>query len=81
MNHVVATYLARFVGILFIIPALFPSWFINWFPGLEDRRIGWLLFALGAFTYVGASIAYYVLRKKELAKRQAEMAELEKGDA
>jgi branched-subunit amino acid transport protein len=73
MNHVVATYLARFAGILFIIPALFPPWFINWFPGLEDRRISWVLFGLGALVYVGASIAYYVLRKKELARRRAEI--------
>ena len=73
MNHVVATYLARFVGILFIIPGLFPSWFSNWFPGLEDRRISLVLLALGILIYVGASAAYYVLRKKELARRREEM--------
>jgi hypothetical protein len=73
MNRIVATYLARFAGILFIIPALFPSWFINWFPGLEDQRISGVLFGLGALVYIGASIAYYVLRKKELARRRAEM--------
>jgi hypothetical protein len=73
MNHVVATYLARFAGILFIIPALFPSWFLNWFPGLEDRRISWVLFGLGVLIYVGASIAYYVLRKRELARKREEM--------
>ncbi len=73
MNYVVATYLARFAAILFIIPALFPSWFLNWFPGLEDRRISWVLFALGALVYIGASVAYYVLRKKELARRREEV--------
>jgi len=73
MNYVVATYLARFAAILFIIPALFPAWFFNWFPGLEDRRISWVLFGLGALVYIGASVAYYVLRKKELARRREEM--------
>ena len=78
MNHVVATYLVRFVGILLIIPALFPSWFQNSFPGLEDRRIGMVLFIVGVVVYIGASIAYHILRKKELARRRAEMEELEK---
>jgi predicted membrane channel-forming protein YqfA (hemolysin III family) len=76
MNYVVATYLIRFFGVLLIIPALFPMWFINNFPGLEDRRISWVLFIIGITVYVGASIAYHILRKKELAKRRAEMEEL-----
>jgi hypothetical protein len=75
MNRVVATYLARFAGFLFIIPALFPSWFISRFPGLEAPSIRGVLFAIGVVIYIAASIAYYVLRKKELARRRAEMAE------
>jgi len=73
MNYVVATYLARFVAILFIVPAILPELFFNWFPGLEDRRIGWVLFAIGVLIYIGASVAYFVLRKKELAHKREEM--------
>jgi O-antigen/teichoic acid export membrane protein len=72
MNYVVATYLARFVGILFLIPAIFPAWFINWFPGLEDRRASWVLFAVGIAIYAGASIIYRIFYKKEQARRLAE---------
>jgi len=73
MNYVVATYLARFVGILLLIPAIFPTLFINWFPGLEDRRASWVLFAVGIAIYAGASIVYRIFYKKEQARRQAEM--------
>ena len=72
MNYVVATHLARFAAILIIIPAIVPELFLNWFPGLEDRRIGWVLFAFGVLVYVGASVAYYVLRKRELARKREE---------
>jgi predicted membrane channel-forming protein YqfA (hemolysin III family) len=78
MNYIVATYLVRFVGILLVIPALFPSWFLSRFPGLEDRRIGWVLFAIGIMVYAIASIVYAILRKRELNRHRAEMEELEK---
>ncbi len=73
MNYVVVTYLVRFVGILLVIPAILPVTFANWFPGLEDRRIGWALFGVGVLVYIGASIAYAMLRKRELARRRLEM--------
>jgi len=73
MSYIVATYLARFVGILLIVPALFPTLFINWFPGLEDRRASWALFAVGIAIYVVASITYRIFYKKEQAQRRAEM--------
>jgi len=73
MNYVVTTYLVRFIGILLVIPAILPETFANWFPGLVDRRIGWALFAAGIAIYIGASIVYFILRKKELARRRAEM--------
>jgi len=72
MNYIVATYLARFVGILLLIPTIFPTWFINWFPGLEDRRTSWVLFAIGITIYAGASIVYRIFYKKEQAKRSKE---------
>jgi len=78
MNYVVATYLARLAGILFLIPALFPSWFISWFPGLEDRRTNWVLFAVGITIYIGASIVYRIFYKKEQANRYTRMEEMEK---
>jgi len=68
MNYVIATYLVRFVGILLVIPALMPITFANWFPGLEDRRIGWALFAIGVSVYIGASIAYHIFRQRERRK-------------
>ncbi len=73
MNYVVATYLARFVAILFIIPAIFPDFFLNRFPGLEAPSIRGGVFAIGVLIYIGASVAYYVLRKRELARRREEM--------
>jgi len=76
MNYIIATYLARFVGILLLVPAIFPSLFINWFPGLEDRRASWVLFAVGITIYAGASIAYHIFRKKELARRSAEKEDI-----
>jgi len=60
---------------LLVIPAIFPVTFANWFPGLEDRRIGWVLFGIGVLVYIGASVAYAILRKKELARRRLEMEE------
>jgi len=72
MSYVVATYLARFAGILILIPGIFPEWFMNWFPGLEDRRISWVFFAVGIAIYAGASIVYRVFYKRELARRHAE---------
>ena len=65
MNYFVATYLVRFVGILLIILSLFPSLFLNWFPGLEDRRATWVLFGIGVLVYAGAAIIFQILRKKE----------------
>jgi len=50
---------------LLVIPAIFPVTFANWFPGLEDRRIGWILLCAGVLVYIGASIAYIILRKKK----------------
>jgi len=73
MNYVVATYLVRFVGLLLVVPAILPVTFANWFPGLVDRRIGWGLFVAGIAIYIGASIAYHILRKKELKRRREEM--------
>jgi len=73
MNYVFATYLARLVGFLLLIPAIFPAWFINWFPGLEDRRASWALFAVGIAIYAGASVTYRIFYKKEQARRRAEM--------
>jgi len=73
MSYIVATYLARFVGILLLIPAIFPVWFVNWFPGLEDRRASCALFAVGIAIYAGASITYRIFYKKEQAQRRAEM--------
>ncbi len=73
MNYVVATYLIRFVGILLVIPAIFPLTFANWFPGLEDRRIGWVLFIAGVSIYIVASVVYHILRQKERARHRAEM--------
>jgi len=72
MNYIVATYLARFVGILLLIPAIFPYGFRNWFPGLEDRRASWVLFAVGIAIYAGASIVYRIFYKKEQANRSTE---------
>lgn len=65
MNYFVATYLARFVGILLIIPSLFPSLFLRWFPGLEDRRAAWVLFGMGVLIYAVAAIIFQIMRKKE----------------
>jgi hypothetical protein len=76
MSYVVATFLARIVGILLLIPAIFPVWFINWFPGLEDRRASWVLFAIGITVYVGASIVYRIFYKKEQARRRVEMEDI-----
>jgi len=73
MSYVVATYLARLVGILLLIPAIFPALFIDWFPGLEDRRASWVLFGVGIAIYAGASIVYRIFYKKEQARRRAEM--------
>lgn len=78
MNYIVATYLARFIGILFLIPAIFPALFYGLFPGLEDRRLSLICFVIGISIYAGASVIYYILRKKDLAKRKATMEELEK---
>ena len=68
MNYVVATYLVRLVGILLIIPAIMPITFANWFPGLEDRRIGCVLFMIGVAVYIGASVAYHIFRQRERRK-------------
>jgi hypothetical protein len=76
MNYIVATYLVRFVGILLLIPAIFPAWFINWFPGLEDRRASWVLFAAGIAIYAGASVVYRIFYKKEQDRRRAEKEEV-----
>ena len=73
MSYVIVTYLIRFLGILLVVPAIFPVSFANWFPGLEDRRIGWVLFCVGTLIYIGASIAYAILHKKELVRRRLEM--------
>jgi O-antigen/teichoic acid export membrane protein len=73
MSYGIATFLARLIGILFLIPAIFPAWFLNWFPGLEDRRASWVLFAFGITIYVVASIVYRIFYKKEQARRRAEM--------
>jgi hypothetical protein len=73
MNYVVATYLLRLVGILLILPAFFPNWFVEWFPGLEAPSMGWVFFAAGITVYVGASIVYRIFYKKEQARRRAEM--------
>ncbi|MDR1811875.1 MAG: hypothetical protein LBQ87_03535 [Candidatus Fibromonas sp.] len=73
MNYVVVTYLIRFLGILLIVPAIFPVTFANWFPGLEDRRIGWVFFGAGTLVYIGASITYAILSKKESVRRRSEM--------
>ncbi|MDR3001630.1 MAG: hypothetical protein LBU89_10225 [Fibromonadaceae bacterium] len=79
MNRVVITYLARFVGILLVILFFFRDWLqVKWFPGLQAESASFWLFAAGVTIYIGASIAYYILRKKELAQRRAEMEELEK---
>jgi len=72
MNYVVVTYLIRFLGILLVIPAIFPVTFANWFPGLEDRRIGWVLFGIGVLVYIGASITYAILFKREAVRRRSE---------
>jgi len=72
MNYIVATYLVRLVGILLLIPAIFPLGFISWFPGLEDRRASWVLFAVGITIYAGASIVYRILYRKEQERRRAE---------
>jgi hypothetical protein len=75
MNYMVATYIVRILGILLVIPAMFPSWFLNWFPGLEDRRVSWVLFALGIAIYGGASLIFFIFNKKEQARRRREMRE------
>ena len=72
MNYIVATYLVRLVGILLLIPAIFPPLFIGWFPGLEDRRASWVLFAVGITIYAGAAIAYRILYKREQERRRKE---------
>jgi hypothetical protein len=65
MNYVVATYLARFAGILVLVPALFPDLFIAKFPGIISPSVRGTLFIAGIAIYAGASIAYYLLRKRE----------------
>jgi membrane protein implicated in regulation of membrane protease activity len=76
MTYFFWTYLARFLGLLLLVPALFPSLFINWFPGLQDRRAAMVLFAAGIAVYAVASIVFYILKKKERDRRNAEMEEL-----
>jgi hypothetical protein len=76
MNYIIATYLARLVGILLLIPAIFPAWFINWFPGLEDRRASWILFAIGITIYAGASIVYRIFYKREQDRRRTEKEDI-----
>jgi len=76
MTYFFWTYLARIVGILLIIPSLFPSLFFNRFPGLEDRRIAWVLFGVGAAIYIVASVVFYILKKKETERKRAELEEL-----
>ena len=74
MNYVVATYLVRFAGLLLVIPAIFWETLAGWrFPGLADGRIRMALFAAGIAIYAGASIAYYILHKKDVARHRAEM--------
>ena len=76
MTYIFWTYLARFVGILLVIPSLFPSLFFNRFPGLEDRRVAWVLFIIGVTVYTVASIVFHILRKKEQERKKAEIEEL-----
>jgi len=72
MKYVVATYLARFVGIFILVPALFPSLFIARFPGLMAPSVRGVLFGVGVVIYIGASVVYYILRKKERERRNAD---------
>jgi len=76
MTYFFWTNIARIVGILLIIPSLFPSLFFNRFPGLEDRRIAWVLFGVGVVVYAVASIVFYVLKKREQEQKRAEIEEL-----
>jgi predicted MFS family arabinose efflux permease len=50
--------------------------FMNWFPGLEDRRIAWVLFAVGIAVYVGASIVFQICRKREKMQKDTWKEEL-----
>jgi len=72
MNYIVATFLVRLVGILLLIPAIFPLGFISWFPGLEDRRASWVLFAVGIVVYAGAAVVYRILYRREQDRRRKE---------
>jgi hypothetical protein len=69
MDYTVATYLARFAGILVLVPALFPDLFVAKFPGIISPSIRGTLFVVGVAIYAGASIAYYLLRKKEQERK------------
>jgi len=76
MTYFFWTYLARFIGMLLVIPSLVPSLFYNRFPGLEDRRIAWILFGIGVTIYIVASVVFHIFRKKEQERRKAELEEL-----
>jgi predicted membrane channel-forming protein YqfA (hemolysin III family) len=76
MTYFFWTYLARFLGILLIIPSLFPSLFYNRFPGLEDRRVAWILFGVGVAVYALASIVFHILRKREQERKREQPEEL-----
>jgi hypothetical protein len=71
MTYFFWTYLVRGLGLLLVLPSLFPSMFINWFPGLEDRRIAWILFAVGVAVYIGASVVFQICKKRERTKKDA----------
>jgi predicted membrane channel-forming protein YqfA (hemolysin III family) len=70
------TYLARAFGLLLLVPSLFPAAFLRLFPGLEDRRVAWVLFGVGISIYIIASIVFHIFKQRERRLKRAEMEEL-----
>lgn len=72
---VIATYVLRGLGIVFVLLSLFGhSVILNLFPGLECQSINPIFYS-GVVVYLVGAAIYFVINKKEKAERRRRMIE------
>ena len=63
------TYILRAIGILLLLPVMYPPPFLRVFPGLEDPRVMRVLLWAGVFIFMAGAISYFIIRSVQRKQR------------
>lgn len=68
------SWILRGLGMLSLLPAIFPHYFLRMLPGLEPSHFQMLLLG-GTLLFVSGAVTYHIARKQEKEARARRMKE------